>query len=116
MQGCRDISVGYQNITEQPAHVTHVLQDADLALLQVDGGGAEVTPLVETDRGGDVNEVLNVYGYALGQATRENRRLIVTAANEGGASLSVLRVRMEVRGRSGLPILFTRDKRSKRST
>ena len=86
VQGCRDISVGYQNITEQPAHITHVLQDADLALLQVDGGGAEVTPLVETDRGGDVNEVLNVYGYALGQATRENRRLVVTAANEGGAS------------------------------
>jgi S1-C subfamily serine protease len=86
VQGCRDISVGYQNITELPAHVTHVLQDADLALLQVDGGGVDVTPLVETDRGGDVNEVLDVYGYALGQATRENRRLVVTAANEGGGS------------------------------
>ena len=86
VQGCGSISVGYQGITELPAHVTHVLQDADLALLQVEGGGANVTPLVETDRAGDVNEVLHVYGFALGQATRENRRLIVTAANEGGAS------------------------------
>ena len=86
VQGCRSISVGYQNITELPAYVTHVLQDADLALLQVEGGAANVTPLIETDRAGEVNEVLNVYGYALGQATRENHRLIVTAANDGGGS------------------------------
>jgi S1-C subfamily serine protease len=86
VQGCRSISVGYQNITELPAYITHVLQDADLALLQVEGGGANVTPLVETDRAGEVNEVLHVYGYALGQATRENRPLTVTAANDGGGS------------------------------
>ncbi|HET6158009.1 MAG TPA: serine protease [Dongiaceae bacterium] len=86
VQGCRTISVGYQGITELPAHVIHVLQDADLALLEVEGA-TDVTPLVETDRAGDVNEVVDVYGFALGQATRENRRLIVTAANEGGARL-----------------------------
>jgi S1-C subfamily serine protease len=86
VHGCSSISVGYQNITELPAHITHVLQDADLALLQVEGGGANVTPLVETDRAGEVNEVLHVYGYALGQATRENRPLTVTAANDGGGS------------------------------
>ena len=90
VQGCGSISVGYQGITELPAHVTHVLQDADLALLQVESGGANVTPLVETDRAGDVNEVLHVYGFALGQATRENRRLIVTAANEGWDALGQL--------------------------
>lgn len=86
VQGCQSISVGYQNVTELPAYVIHVLQDADLALLQVDGN-ADVTPLVETDRAGEVNEVVQVYGYALGQATRENRRLIVTAANDGGSRL-----------------------------
>jgi len=86
VQGCQTISVGYQGITELPAYITHVLQDADLALLQVEGD-ANVAPLVETDRAGDVNEVVHVYGYALGQATRENRRLIVTAANDGGSRL-----------------------------
>jgi S1-C subfamily serine protease len=78
--GCRAVAVGYQGIADRPGRIEHVMAEADLAMIEVAGAPA-VGTLDVTDRAGQVNEIVDVYGYALGQATRENRRLLITDAN-----------------------------------
>jgi S1-C subfamily serine protease len=110
--GCSTISVGYQGLGDKPATIARVLRDADLALLDV-AGAPSVPPLDITDRAGQVNETVDVYGYALGQATRENRRLHVTDANRTTARLrdavnDALRQELAANGFPSLDIAIVR--------
>ena len=84
--GCAAVRVGYQGVAERDARIVRVAVDADLALLEVaDAPGGAALELAEQTP--EVGAVVHVYGFALGQATRENRRLMVTDANRSSARL-----------------------------
>ena len=85
--GCARISVGYQGIDVRPAKVSRVLRRADLALLSVDGPPS-VTPLTLAAQPPPVGATLDVFGFALGQPTRDTHPLQVSFANTEAPLLS----------------------------
>nr|WP_294502953.1 serine protease [uncultured Rhodopila sp.] len=85
--GCNQISVGYQQLDVRPARVVRVLRRADLALLSVDGAPA-VTPLSLAAEPPRAGAAVDVFGFALGQPTRDTHPLRLTFANTEAPSLS----------------------------
>jgi hypothetical protein len=106
--GCSQISVGYQQIDDRPAHVERVLVAADLALLTVDHPPA-APALPITAEMPPVGAQIDVFGFALGQPTRDTHPLHLTFANQETPLLSDALpddLRTEVR-RIGFPALDT---------
>lgn len=85
--GCSQISVGYQALDVRPARVVRVLRRADLALLAVEGAPA-VTPLTLATQAPPSGAAVDVFGFALGQPTRDTHPLRLTFANEETPLLS----------------------------
>jgi hypothetical protein len=106
--GCSQINVGYQQIDDRPAHVTRVLVAADLALLTVDHP-PDVPTLPVASEVPPVGAEIDVFGFALGQPTRDTHPLHLTFANQETPKLSDALpddLRAEVRG-IGYPALDT---------
>ena len=85
--GCKTISVGYQEIDDRPAHVTRVLLAADLALLTVDHPPTVPALPVATTLP-PVGATVDVFGFALGQPTRDTHPLRLTFANQEAPKLA----------------------------
>lgn len=79
--GCQRLSVGYQQLDVRPARVARVLRQADLALLSVDAPPA-VPTLSLAPRPPPIGAVVDVFGFALGQPTRDTHPLQMTFANQ----------------------------------
>lgn len=78
--GCRSIAVNFQGIGEREATLERSLVSRDLALLRVTAPPA-VPALAASLAPPPANEMVWVYGYGGGRATREDRQLRVTDAN-----------------------------------
>lgn len=78
--GCSTIAVDYQGIDERPAHPIHILIPADLALLAVDGAPATPVPTIAATPPPPGTGV-QVFGFALGQPTRDTHPLELTFGN-----------------------------------
>jgi hypothetical protein len=85
--GCSSITVGYQQVDDRPAHITRVLLAADLALLDVDHPPV-VTALPIAATPPPVGAAVDVFGFALGQPTRDTHPLHLTFANQEAPKLS----------------------------
>ena len=85
--GCKTISVGYQEIDDRPAHIARVLRAADLVLLAVDHPPAvPALPVAATPP--QVGATVDVFGFALGQPTRDTHPLRLTFANQEAPKLA----------------------------
>ncbi len=106
--GCSQVSVGYQQIDDRPARVARVLVAADLALLTVDHPPA-VPVLPVAAELPPVGAEIDVFGFALGQPTRDTHPLHLTFANQETPLLSDALpddLRADIR-RIGFPALDT---------
>lgn len=106
--GCGSITVNFQGIGERTATLERSLVARDLALLRV-AAPPPVPALATSPAQPPANEIVWVYGYGGGRATREDRQLRVTDANRETPLLQHA-VDGSVRGelqRLGSPLLDT---------
>ncbi len=106
--GCQTIAVDYQGIDERPARVAHVLVPADLVLLAVDGAPPTPSLAVAPSPPPPGTEV-DVFGYALGQPTRDTHPLELTFGNAEAPHLADVLPDAERQDitRAGFPALST---------